>query len=262
MAHPQSTEEIWRGYLTGQHPTFRRERRAFRLLPKDPRCKLCNAPFRGVGGAILRMMGRTRSAKNPNFCNYCELQARKYRGGAEVELTLLFADVRGSTTLAEQMSPSEFSKLMNRFYKVANRVLVDTDAMIDKLVGDEVIGLYLPYFKDHAAKAVQAAHDLLHVTGHTRPGGPWIPVGVGVHTGVAFVGSVGSEDTVSDFTALGDAVNITARLASLARSGEILISDAAYAAAGLDLGNPEHRQLELKGRTEPVDVRVVRVTPA
>jgi adenylate cyclase len=162
------------------------------------------------------------------------------------------------------MGGGEFSRLMNRFYIAVTEVLVKTDAFIDKLVGDQVIGLYIPGFSGphHARLAVQAARELLRVTGHADPGGPWAPVGVGVHTGVAFVGAVaGAEGTVSDFTALGDAVNITARLAAQAGSGEMVISDAAYGAAGLDLGELEHRQLVLKGKSETVGVRLMRIMP-
>ncbi len=176
---------------------------------------------------------------------------------------MLFADVRGSTALAERMSAADFSRLMNRFYAAATDVLVKTDAFIDKLVGDEVFGVYLPAFagSQPAREAVQAAQRLLHVTGHGDPGGPWLPIGVGVHTGTAFFGTVtGAEGTFSDFTALGDNVNITARLASEAGSGEALISDTAYAAAGLDLGQLEQRQLQLKGKSAPVGVHVLRVT--
>lgn len=186
----------------------------------------------------------------------------KYPGGAEVELSMLFVDARGSTGLAEQMSAAEFSRLMNRFYKVATEVLIKTDAFIDKFVGDEVIGLYLPIFTgaNHARAAVQAAQELLQVTGHGDKQGPWLPIGVGVHTGPAFVGTVkGAEDTINDITALGDNVNITARLASKAGAGEALISEVAYAAAGLNLGNLEQRQLELKGKSKPVSVRVFKV---
>jgi adenylate cyclase len=83
---------------------------------------------------------------------------------------------------------------------------------------------------------------------------------VGVHTGLAYVGIVGGDDgNPTDFTALGDNVNITARLASKAGAGEILISDAAYTASGLDLGPLERRDLELKGKSEPTGVRVLRV---
>ncbi len=177
-------------------------------------------------------------------------------------MSLLFADIRGSTTMAEGMSPSKFSQLLNRFYAVTTDVMVKSDALIDKLVGDEVIGLYLPGWagSEHAALAVQAAQDLLRATGHGEPDGPWLPVGVGVHTGIAYVGTVsGTEGTVSDLTALGDAVNTTARLASNAATGEVLITETAYAAAGLNLEDLEQRQLELKGKSEPVNVRVIRI---
>jgi len=257
MAKPQSAEDEWRAYLTGQHPTMLRERRIFRAFPKDPRCKLCNAPFAGAGGVLMRLIGKARSPKNPNYCNMCEVRALKERGGAEVELTMLFADVRGSTTLAERMSARDFSRLLNRFYDVANRILIESDALVDKLVGDEVIGLYLPYLPDHAARAVGAAQALLAATGHGGADGPWLPVGAGVHTGIAYVGIVGSAETVVDFTALGDAVNITARLASLAGPGEILASDATVAAAKLDRVGLEHRELQLKGRTDPIGVSVM-----
>jgi adenylate cyclase len=94
--------------------------------------------------------------------------------------------------------------------------------------------------------------------GYGTPAGPWLPIGIGVHTGVAYVGTVhGVEGAVTDFTALGDNVNITARLVSIAEPGEALISDASYAAAGLNLGDLEQRQLELKGKAEPVGVRVL-----
>jgi adenylate cyclase len=183
-----------------------------------------------------------------------------YAGGAEIELSLLFADVRGSTSLAGTMSAAEFSHLMNRFYNAATDVLIRTDAFIDKLVGDEVIGLYIPGYagKHHARKAVRAAQELGRAMGYGTPAGPWLPIGIGVHTGVAYVGTVqGIEGAVSDFTALGDVVNVVARLASRAEPGEALISDATYAAAGLNLGGVEQRQLDLKGRAEPVSVRVL-----
>ncbi len=255
---PAENEEFWRAVLTGDE--FYHHRRRNRRFPGTPRCKTCLVPLGGPFARVVKLLtGLEQSAKNPNYCNMCEAFARSHPGGAEVELTLLFADVRGSTALAEGMRPAEFGRLMNRFYDSANRVLIDSDALVDKLVGDEVIGLYLPLIEDGAKKAVLAARDLLEATGHREAGGPWIPVGAGVHTGTAYVGAVGSGETVSDFTALGDAVNVTSRLSSIARGGEILISDEAYATAGLDLGGLERRELELKGRAAPLGVRVVRI---
>jgi adenylate cyclase len=191
--------------------------------------------------------------------------ANKYPGGTELEISMLFVDVRGSTSLAEQMTAKDFGQLMNRFYKVATDVLIRTDAIIDKFVGDQVIGLYLPIFTgpDHARPALIAARELLVATGHTQEDGPWLPIGIGVHTGPAFVGTVsGAEDSVTDITALGDNVNVAARLASMAAPGEALISEIAYAAGGADLGELERRQLDLKGRSDPVPARVLRVSAA
>jgi adenylate cyclase len=210
----------------------------------------------------MHLMGRDQSRYNPRYCEQCS--QFEHPGGAEVILTMFFADVRGSTTLAEGMSALEYSQLINRFYTVATDVLVQGDAMVDKLVGDEVIGLFIPGMAgpEHSRRAIRAAQDLLQITGHRNRKGPWLPVGIGVHTGLAYVGVVGSsQDNLRDFTALGDNVNITARLASEAGPGEILISDAAYAAAGIDLGDLEQRQLGLKGKSELTGVRVLHISP-
>jgi adenylate cyclase len=251
------TKAEFRDVLLGVHPGLYRHRNLYKLIPSDPRCKLCNAPFGGVGAAVMPLVGRRQYRKNPLLCEACLNEPVE---GVEVEITMLFADVRGSTALAERMSASEFSQLLNRFYEVATRVLIRTNAVIDKLVGDEVIGLYIPGFAgaNHAHLAVHAAQELLHLTGHARPGGPWLPVGVGIHTGNAYVGLVGPEGGVGDLTALGDAMNIAARLGSLARAGEILISQSTYSAASLNVST-ESRRVELKGRTEPVDVRVLKI---
>ena len=257
---PEPTlEDEWYKMLTEGEPINRHLYHLYGLLPSDPRCKLCAAPFRGLGGFLMHLLGRDQSRYNPRFCQKCEVF--EHPGGAEVPLTMLFADVRGSTTLAEKMSAREFSRLINRFYSVASHVLIQTDAMVDRLLGDEAIGLYIPGFTgpEHSRKAVEAAQDLLRLTGHGDAKGPWLPVGIGVHTGSAYVGVVGDEGSTADFTALGDNVNITARLASEAGSGEILISDAAYEAAKLDLRELEHRQLELKGKSEPIGVHILRL---
>ena len=206
----------------------------------------------------MRVIGRPQSKKNPRYCEPCAFQDA---GGAEVEISMLFADIRGSTTIAESMSPAEFTKLISGFYEVATDVLVRSDAFIDRLVGDEVIGLFVPGFagKEHAKRAIQAAQQLVYRLERGSAGKRELPIGVGVHTGIAFVGVVqGAEEGISDFTALGDNVNITARLASQAAAGEILISDAAYQAANPDFENLEERSLMLKGKSEAIKVHVLK----
>jgi adenylate cyclase len=249
-------EEEWYRMLTDGEPVPRRLYHIHGLLPSDPLCKICGSPFKGWGGFIMHFMGRDPSRYNPRFCEKCKVF--EHPGGAEVVLTMLFADVRGSTTLAENMRAREFSQLINRFYKVATHVLIQTDAMVDRLLGDEAIGLFIPGFAglEHPRKAVEAARELLRLTGHHDANGPWIPVGIGVHTGPAFVSVVGSEESTADFTALGDSVNTAARLASQAGTGEILVSDATYSAAGLQIKDLEHRALELKGKSESTAVHM------
>ena len=259
MPEELTPEEEWYKMLTEGEPVPRHLYHFLGWLPSDPRCKLCGAPFKSWGGFVMHLLGRDQSRYNPRFCEKCKVFEEP--GGAEVPLTMLFADVRGSTKLAEQMSAREFGRLMNRFYTVASHVLIQTDALVDRLLGDEAIGLYIPGFTgpDHPRKAIEAAQDLLRLTGHQDSRGPWIPVGIGIHSGIAFVGVVGAEESTADFTALGDNVNITARLASQASTGEILISEAAYSAANLELGNLARRQMELKGKTEPIGVHVLHV---
>jgi adenylate cyclase len=241
-----------------------RGRRLFSLLPSDPRCTACMAPFEGSGGALVKMvLNKQRSQMNPLFCNHCEESAKKIRAGAEVEMSMLFADIRGSTPLAESMSPIEFKQLIDRFYTETTKVLYRSLAQIDKLAGDEVSGFYLPGYlgRDYAAKAVEAAQELLRVTGHTDPGGPWAPVGVGINTGEAYFGVVGTSDELLEITGLGDEVNIAARLASQAAAGEIVLSESTVSKAALDTSGLEKRTLELKGKSQPFDVWVIKVGP-
>ena len=214
------SEADWRRKLDGSDQGVRPKRRFWRSLPRAPRCKMCLRPFAGPGGAVMRMIRLGPWEKNPRYCRGCYQDIDANHGGAEVELSMLFADVRGSTGMAEGMAPRDFSNLLNRFYEVAARILVDREAIIDKFVGDEVVGLFIPGMSglDHAAKAIDAARQLLRETGHGSAVGPWIPLGAAVHTGIAFVGSVGDHG-VTDFTALGDAVNTAARLASAAEAG-------------------------------------------
>jgi adenylate cyclase len=231
-------------------------RRLSRAIPSDPRCKLCDTPF-GPPGKVMRFIGFGPSRLNRRICSGCIHALQKRPGGAEIELSFLFADVRGSTTLAEGMPAEEFSRLMARFYVTASTVVDRVNGIVDKFVGDEVVALFIPGFagSDHATDAIAAAEALLAAT-RDENGELWIPVGAGVHTGVAYVGTVGEGDTF-DFTALGDSVNTAARLAAAAAAGEILISRAAATAAKLDTVGLESRTLELRGRAESVEAWVL-----
>ena len=162
--------------------------------------------------------------------------------------------------MAERISATAFRRQLNRFYEVASRLLVEHDGIVDKFVGDEVVGIFIPALTqhEHAARAVDTARALLLATGHADPAGPWLPIGIGIGTGVAFIGSVG-EPPVTSLTALGDIVNTSARLSSAAAEGEILMTSATASASALDSSGLERRQLALKGKTETTDVFVLTV---
>jgi adenylate cyclase len=244
-----SQEDEWRAYLDGTHPAIRFGQRTFRHVPSSPRCKLCSAPFAGVGRVLFSALGFSPWEKNPNLCRRCVTNLDKQDvSGAEIELSFLFADVRHSSELARRLGTMEFTRLMHRFYTTATTALFGDDAIIEKFVGDEVVGFFMPMLTgpNHAAAAVRAAQHLMLVTGHGEEGGPWLPLGAGVHTGVAFVGMV-SRGTSSDFTAFGDAINLAAHVASKAAPGEVLITDGAALAAGLATEGLERRHLMLKG---------------
>ena len=251
---PTENDEFWRRYLTTGDPREIAARRFLIRLPRGPRCRLCAAPFGGIGGPVMRLIGKGQSEKNPHMCQACFTFMKRHHGGAEIELTLLFADIRGSTTLAEGMPATEFRAILDRFYKVASQAIFDHDGGVDKYVGDGIIALFFPMIagERHAARGVEAARGILIATGHEDAAGPWVPVGVGVHTGISWMGAVGEGDA-TQLTVVGDVANTTARLASLAVTGEILVTADAASAADLDPALPR-RNLELKGKENVTEV--------
>ena len=179
VSYPQ-----WRALLEGSEGDFAAGRRLLRHIPSSPRCKLCAAPFHGPAATVMKLFDRGPWNKNPTICGYCFKQLERGRGGAEIELSLLFADIRGSTSLGESMGATAFHGLMSRFYEAMTKVLVAHDAVVDKFVGDEVVALFIPALPgaDHARRAVDAAREMLKATGHGDAAGPWAPLGIGVHT--------------------------------------------------------------------------------
>jgi adenylate cyclase len=170
----------------------------------------------------------------------------------------LFVDVRGFTSLAEQLPPAEIANRLNRFYSLASNTIFDYDGTLDKLVGDQVMAFFgAPlYTKDHPERAVHAALEIINGMSGLAPI-EHLHVGAGIATGEAFVGNVG-EGAVTDYTVLGDTVNVAARLQGAAASGEILISEETYAHVESRFPNASRRALELKGKSDPVRARVIK----
>lgn len=254
MAEPDS--EYWRAILSGDAPRLSPTQRLFGSLPKAPRCKLCNAPFEGPFAPFLGAVGFRRWNLNAQLCQFCIKGIAKHRGGAEIPVSLLYTDVRDSTSLAETMSPAEFRAQIRPFFTETAAVVDAENGIIDHIVGDGVMAMWIPGFvgAEHPARAVAAGRTLAaNLQSHND-----FAAGVGVHTGIAFVGVVGEEGSL-DFTVLGDVANTAARLGSSAGRGELVLSEEIAAAARLDTAGFERRVLDLKGKAEPFPAWVERV---
>jgi adenylate cyclase len=252
-----ANEELWQTIFGPGHPALQKQQRLHRRMPSPPRCKLCLAPFGGVGGLMMRVRGKRPSNRNPRFCSACDQFIRAHPGGAEVTLSMVFSDVRGSTTVAEQVSPTELHRRMNAYYAAVTHELVETDGFMIDVVGDEVVGIYPPGMSGerHAALAIRAARRLVALDPQAVGE---LGFGVGVHTALVHIGTtMGADDGIADVRVIGDGVNVTARLSSAAAAGEALVSSAVWEAAGESSDGLEMRELELKGRSERLRVAVL-----
>lgn len=252
QAAPAIPRNPWDKVLTEGHASLVRARRLFRYLPSAPRCKVCNNPFGGPAGRVLAAAGFSPSRKNPNLCSRCCDALPP--GGAEVDVAVLFADIRGSTALGQRGAAADFASLLNRFYIAATQTLLRHDAVIDKLIGDEVMAFFVRGISgsQYRRRAVRAGIDLLKAVGYGTDEGPWLELGVAVNAGVAYVGNVGG--SVVDFTALGDPVNVSARMQQHAAGGELLV---ACGVADELMAKTPRRELNLRGHRQPIGAFVL-----
>jgi adenylate cyclase len=263
---PEDWDAYWK--LASQH-SARAVKRVLRAMPSSPRCGFCGAPFSGFGARVVGPLGYRPSRKNPNVCALCVELAPP--GGTTMEIGVLFADLRGFTSESESQTPLEVSAKLRRFYACAEKVFFP-EALIDKLIGDEVMALYVPPLMVPASEAAdlrvrqQVAHvmlkhtrQLLERAGYGSSGEPDFAIGIGLDFGEAFIGNIG-DTVVHDFTAVGDVVNTASRLQSHAAAGEVLLSARLARLFPEPVGEPD--SLVLKGKQEPVEVRRVRWFPA
>jgi adenylate cyclase len=245
---PEDWEAAWRVH---EHGLGRVVGRFFLALPTSPRCGICGAPFAGVGRRLVGPLGYRPSRKNPTVCATCVEGAPP--GGMTMPTGILFADLRGFTARFDGGDPAEASQVLRRFYRCAEDVLFPK-AVIDKLIGDQVMALYLPTLKrDLPADAVSSvmlehALGLLRAVGYGSSEGPFVEMGIGLDFGEAFVGNIGQR-ALYDFTAVGDVVNVASRLQGQASGGEIVLSE--RVASGLPGAVGTRAELTLKGKAEP-----------
>ena len=181
-------------------------------------------------------------------------------GGKRQPVSIVFADIRGFTTIAESLAPEAVVELLNKYLGVATRAILSYDGTLDKYMGDAVMAFFnAPLPQDqHALRAVRSAWTMQkEVLAAAQQGGPQVGYGVGVNTGEVIVGNIGTEQLMN-YTVIGDAVNVAQRLQSAARAGEVLLSDSTYAQVKDYVDAEPLPPMEVKGRKAPVHVYRLR----
>jgi len=185
-------------------------------------------------------------------------------GGARQEVTILFADLRGYTTLSEHQEPEEVVTILNQYLTLATHEIFTELGTLDKFLGDGMMAIFnapveLPQHERAAIRAGLRMQERLRQMVEDSGGALTTGYGVGINTGPAIVGNIGTPELMN-YTAIGDAVNVAARLQAEAGIGDVLISDATYERVRDDFEVEELGARQVKGRSRPVLVyRVVGV---
>jgi PAS domain S-box-containing protein len=181
-------------------------------------------------------------------------------GGETREISVIFADIRGYTRLAEAQAPGELVRILNQYLDILTAAVWREEGTLTMFIGDALMAIFnapLPQ-SDHALRAVRAAwamrEALEHHSGGLGPDAPAVEYGIGVHTGLAVVGNIGARDRLQNYTAIGDAVNTAQRLQAGASANQILLSAATYMEAMAILHAHELEPMLLKGKTRPLSV--------
>lgn len=250
-------QELWHQIFHDGHPVLARKQRRYRMLPGVPRCKLCFAPFGGAGGWVARRIGLRPSNRNPRFCNACDKFIEQFPGGAEVPLSILFCDLRGSVALGERIGAAAYAGTVARMRDTVIEALWRHDGFVLEFQGDNVIGVWPPGFSgpDHALKAVAAARDVAQSLRERPKQGDPIDAGIGVHTGQAFLCTFSAASgMLQEVGAFGQAMNVTARVSALAKPGQILVTEALCDAAEQRTPPDALSEVTLKGIEAPVRI--------
>ena len=223
-------------------------------------------PIRGPLSIPLRLLGVRVSRMNPNLCNICETMFTRVKRKKQVIIpaTVLFADLRGYTSMSEGAASGDVVEMLHGFYDECAEGIWERDGIVNKFIGDAVLAIFnFPILReDHVRQAVLAAQDIQRRCSQKKKlavgmeGAP-VGVGIGIHTGQASIGEVGT--AYKDFTIIGPVVNLASRIQGAAKAGEILVSEDVYQSVGDLFPNAESRSCQLKGIEQPVTVRRLAV---
>ncbi|WP_158289345.1 CHASE2 domain-containing protein [Paenibacillus flagellatus] len=182
-------------------------------------------------------------------------------GGERMDISLIFVDIRGFTTLSEKLEPEQVIQFLNEYLDVCTKAIFKFNGTLDKFIGDGVMAIFgAPIrYDNHAEMAVRAALEMKKQTAMLEERlmqklGFTVRFGIGINCGPAIVGNIGSEELRLDYTAIGDTVNLTARLESNAKPGQILISDNIYERVHHLFDIESMGEIKVKGKELPVTI--------
>ena len=214
-------------------------------------------PIRGPLSIAARLLGVRISRMNPDLCNICETMFTKVKRKKQIVIpaTVLFADLRGYTTISEAATSGDVVDMLHDFYDGCASAVWDRDGIVNKFIGDAVLAIFnFPIMReDHVRQAVIAALDIQQRCSQRKRlvvGGASVGVGIGIHTGAASIGEVGM--AYKDFTIIGSVVNTASRIQGAAKAGEVLVSKEVYALVADRFPNSESRVCQLKGIEPPL----------
>jgi adenylate cyclase len=215
-------------------------------------------PIRGPFSIPFRFLGIKRSQMNPNLCTICETNFTRVKKKKQIVIssTILFADLRGYTSLSEKSERSEVLDLLQTFYDQCASAIWERDGIVNKFIGDAVLAIFnFPIMQeDHVRQAVLAGVEIQRRWMERKTTS--VGVGVGIHTGNASIGEVGT--AYKDFTIIGPVVNLASRIQSAAALGEVVVTDAVYHEVKDLFPNATSRSYQLKGIEEPVNAYSLR----
>ena len=237
-------------------------------MPLAAICKGCwqkmgvPIPLGGVLSLPFRMFGIRRSRMNPNTCTICELMFSRVMKARKVavDVTVMFADLRGYTSLSQTLAPEAMSGLLDTFYDVCATAIWEHDGLLNKTIGDAVMAVFnfpIP-LRDHARQAVLTARAIqsrCHAQRETLIAdygisGTELGVGIGIDSGEVSFGEFGRSHR--DLTAIGTVVNTAARAQSAAAPGQILVTKSVFERSGPDMADSHVEEFRLKGFDAPM----------
>ena len=223
-------------------------------------------PLRGVISAPFRAFGVRPSRMNPNTCTICELMFTKVMRARKITIdaTVMFADLRGYTSLSQSKSAEAVSGLLDAFYDECADAIWQHDGLLNKTIGDAVMAVFnFPLRRDdHVRNALLAARDIQNNWRERRDdlatalglNASEVGIGIGIHAGELSFGEFGRSHR--DLTAIGTVVNTASRAQSVAEADQILVTEAVYQRAQSDLQDSHSKAFQLKGFEVPVELYV------